>query len=400
MPSTSEIAKRYFAALADHDVDAAAACWLVGGIDRLVGQQELLAPTGIREYFGALFAAFPDFVFEVLETTTYRHRTAVRWRARATFAGPGRFQGFMPNGARLDIEGCDVVTVADGLITHNDAYMDSGDIARQLGLLPPAGSPAQARLAKLANARTRVLSRIHGTAAEPIADGVWIVRGGFPLKTMNVFLIEDEGLVTVFDAGIKDMSPAVITAAAQLGGIKRVVLGHADADHRGAAPALGAPVYCHPAERAAAESSASFRDYWQMSKLGPHGRFLLPRLIPTWDGGAVRVAGTVQEGEQIAGFEVIHLPGHAPGLIGLFRASDRLALVSDCFYTLDPQTGFKGAARCPHPAFNVDTEEARSSIRKLAQLEPSAAWAGHAEPVTGDVRSQLELAAAAKVGGS
>jgi glyoxylase-like metal-dependent hydrolase (beta-lactamase superfamily II)/predicted ester cyclase len=400
MPSTSEIAKRYFAALAAHDLDAAVACWVPGGVDRLVGQQELIAPNGIKGYFGALFAAFPDFGFEVLETTTYRNRTAVRWRARATFAGPGRFQGFVPNGASIEVEGCDVVTVADGLITHNDAYMDSGDIARQLGLLPPAGSPAEARLAKLANARTRVLSRIHGTAAEPIADGVWIVRGGFPLKTMSVFLIEDDGGVIAFDAGIKDMSTAVITTAARLGGIKRVVLGHADADHRGAAPALGAPVYCHPAERAAAESSASFRDYWHMGKLGPHGRFLLSRLIPTWDGGAVRVAGTVEAGEQIAGFEVIHLPGHAPGLIGLFRASDRLALVSDCLYTLDPQTGFKGAARCPHPAFNLDTEQARGSIRKLARLGPSAVWAGHAEPVTGDVRSQLELAAAAKVGGS
>ena len=46
-----------------------------------------------------------------------------------------------------------------------------------------------------------------------------------------------------------------------------------------------------------------------------------------------------------AGFKVMHLPGHAPGLIGLFRETDRLALVSDCFYTLDPQTGLKGATR-------------------------------------------------------
>ena len=39
-----------------------------------------------------------------------------------------------------------MVTVADDLIQHNDAYVDSGAIARQLGLLPPAGSPAEARL--------------------------------------------------------------------------------------------------------------------------------------------------------------------------------------------------------------------------------------------------------------
>jgi hypothetical protein len=48
----------------------------------------------------------------------------------------------------------------------------------------------------------------------------------------------------------------------------------------------------------------------------------------------------------------------------------------------------------PHAAFNQDTERARASIRKLADLEPSAVWAGHADPVTGDVRGQLERAAA------
>ena len=59
---------------------------------------------------------------------------------RGTFAGPGAFQGFAPNGARIEIEGCDVLTVADELIQRNDAYFDSGDVARQLGFLPPAGS--------------------------------------------------------------------------------------------------------------------------------------------------------------------------------------------------------------------------------------------------------------------
>jgi glyoxylase-like metal-dependent hydrolase (beta-lactamase superfamily II) len=113
------------------------------------------------------------------------------------------------------------------------------------------------------------------------------------------------------------------------------------------------------------------------------------------DLGAVSVAGTVSEGDEVAGFTVIELPGHAPGLIGLYRKSDRLALVSDCFYTLDPQTGIKGPARVPHPAFNIDTQQARASIRKLAELDPSAAWAGHTDPVTGDVAAELERAAAA-----
>lgn len=395
MASTSDIAKRYFAALAARDLDAATACWRPGGIDRLVGAQELVAPHGIREYFSELFDAFPDFRIEVLETTTGRSRCVVRWRAWGTFAGPGRFQGFAPNHARLDIEGCDVVCVQDELIVRNDAYLDSGDIARQLGLLPAAGSPAEARLTRLANARTRALGAFHGVRTEPVAPGVRVVRGGFPIKTMNVYLIEDDGGVTVFDAGIAAMGPALRATCARLGGARRVVLGHADADHRGAAPALGAPVYCHPAERAAAESSTPFRGYWDMRKLRPYGRLYFSKTLPAWDGGAVAIEGTVGEGDQIAGFEVIELPGHAPGLIGLFRPSDRLALISDCVYTLDIQSGRKGGPRVPHPAFDADVAQARASIRKLAALDPTAAWAGYADPVTGDVRAQLEQAAAA-----
>jgi glyoxylase-like metal-dependent hydrolase (beta-lactamase superfamily II)/predicted ester cyclase len=396
--STSvSVARRYFDALGAHDLDAALACWRSGAIDRLVGQQELVAPDGIRTYFSDLFQAFPDFTLEVIDEVADGEKTAVRWRASGTFAGPGMFQGFAPNGAKISIEGCDVVTAspAGDVIVRNDAYIDTGDIARQLGMLPPAGSPAEARLAKVANLRTKLKNWVHGAEAESIADGVWVVRGGFPSKTMNVYFIADDGGVTVFDAGISDMTTAVRAAGVRLGGIKRVVLGHADCDHRGSAPGLGAPVYCHPAEREAAESSEPLRPYWDLSKLAPHGRALYKRLLPAWDGGAVQVAGTVQEGDEIAGFRVIELPGHAPGLIGLFRDADRLALVSDCFYTVDPQTGIKGAARMPLPAFTMDTEQARASIRKLASISPSVAWAGHADPVRGDVVAQLEHAASA-----
>jgi hydroxyacylglutathione hydrolase len=234
-----------------------------------------------------------------------------------------------------------------------------------------------------------------GRPPERIADGVWLVRGGFPAKIMNVYLIEDAGGVTIYDTGISAMTGAVAAAAAGLGGITRVVLGHADADHRGAAPGLDAAVFCHEGDRAAAESSSPFRDYWDFAKLRVPVNVLMPKLLRHWDGGAVRIAGVLAEGEEVAGFRVLHLPGHAPGLIGLFRESDRLALCSDLIYTLDVQTSIPGRPRVPHPAFNLDTGQARASIRKLAAHDPAIVWPGHAGPVRGDVRAQLERAAAA-----
>jgi hydroxyacylglutathione hydrolase len=396
MATAAEIATRYFEAVERQDLDAAVAVWKPGATDRLVGDREVTAPDGVRAYFGEIFAAFPDFTLQIIEVTAGDERAAVRWRASATFAGPGSYYGFAPNHAQIALEGCDVVTVRDDLIIHNDAYVDSGDVARQLGLLPPNGSLAQQRLAKVSNLRTRAAVSLHAGDAEAIADGVWLIRGGFPMRTMNVYLLEEAGGgVTVFDAGIDGMAPAIVAAAARLGGIKRVVLGHADPDHRGAAPGLAAPVYCHAAERAAAESDEPFRPYWELARLRPYARPVYAKLLPAWDGGAVTIADTVAAGDEIAGFRVVDLPGHAPGLIGLFRQSDRLALVSDTIYTLDIQTGRKGGPRIPHPAFDQSTEGAAASIRKLAELEPAIVWAGHAGPVTGDVAGQLNAAAAA-----
>ncbi len=397
MSSAADLARQYFAAIGARDLDGAMSMWVPGGVERLVGQRELSAPAEIRAFQTELHGAFPDLVWEVLDVigSDAERRAAVRWRASGTFAGPGAFQGFVANGAHLVMEGCDVLTfTADDKLERLEAYIDSGDIARQLGVLPPAGSRAESNLTKLANVRTRARAWMQGGDAERIAEGVWVVRGGVP-KVMNVYLIEDDGAVIVFDAGISDMVAAVAAAAARLGGIRRVVLGHADADHRGAAPALQAPVYCHPAERAAAESPEPYRPYWDRTKLDMRGRNVLWRLIATWDGGPVEIAGTVNEDDEIAGFRVVHLPGHAPGLIALFRAADRLALVSDTLYTLDPQSGRREPAHVPHPAFNQDTEQARESIRKLAALDPVTVWAGHADPVTGDVHAQLERAAAA-----
>jgi glyoxylase-like metal-dependent hydrolase (beta-lactamase superfamily II) len=238
------------------------------------------------------------------------------------------------------------------------------------------------------NTKTRASRKLAGTPAEPVADGVWRIRGGVP-RAMNVYVIEDDGGgVTVFDTGVKSMASAITAAASGLGGINRVVLSHAHIDHRGAASALGAPVLCHAADRADAEGDAG-QHYAHLDRLAPHARLVYPTLLRMWDGGPVEIAGTIAEGDDVSGFRVVHLPGHAPGQIALFRERDGLALTADAFYTMNIETGLHGAPRLPHDAFNEDTEQARASVRKLADLAPSAAWPGHAEPLTGDVAAQL-----------
>jgi hydroxyacylglutathione hydrolase len=394
MPAALDVVNEYFAALSRRDVEAMAGLWAPDGEEHIASQVDAVGPSGVREYFTELFTAFPDFSLTVQTTVAEGDKVAVHWKASATMTGP--LGSLEPTGAHVALEGIDLLTVADGLIVRNDAVPDGMALARQIGLVPPAGSALESRLFAAFNARTRASRRVAAKAdLERVADGVWVLRGGVP-RTMNVYFIEDEGGgVTLFDAGVRTMRRAISTAAASLGGINRVVLGHADADHRGAAPRLGAPVYCHPADREAAETDDGLRPYFDFNLLGVPARWVYPNLLHMWDGGAVEIAGTIDEGDDVSGFRVVHLPGHAPGLIALFRESDRLALTSDCFYMVDPETSRKVPPGVPHAAFNQDGAQARESIRKLAALDPAACWPGHLGPLDGDVRTALERAATA-----
>lgn len=232
---------------------------------------------------------------------------------------------------------------------------------------------------------------------EQVADGVWLLRGDLR-GAMNIYFLEDGDGVVQFDAGTKAMRRQARAAAEQLGGLKQVVLGHAHADHRGTAPYMEAPVYCHPDEIADAEGDAAIAPYFDLSQLPVAWvRWLYPFLLRRWDGGAVRIAGTVIEGDEVAGFRVLHFPGHAPGLIGLWRESDRVALVSDVVYLVDSgrlKPLPEGEASVPHPAWAWDHERAKESVRRLAALEPRLVCAGHEAPLAGEnLRETLERAA-------
>jgi hydroxyacylglutathione hydrolase len=384
----------YFEALANQDLDAIAAAWAPDGVCHIAGQQDAHGPDGVRAWWAEFFGSLPDLRFEVEELIAEGDQVAVRWTAKGTFAGPGSLQGVEPTYARLDLEGLDIFRVREGRILTEHAYTDGATLARQIGLLPPVGSTAEQRMTRAFNGQAKLKRRALCADPERVAEGVWLVRGGFPLKTMNVYLIEDEGGgVTMFEAGIKAMVAGLSAAASSLGGLNRIVLGHAHGDHRGAAPGLGGPVLCHPADRIDAEGDGGMH-YFDFSNVSAPARWTIPRLLPVWDGGPVKISGTVEEGDDVSGFKVVHIPGHSPGQIALWRESDRVALTADCFYTVDPGTARHGPPRVPPHGFNLDTEQARASIRKIAALEPSVAWPGHADAVTGDVRAQLERAAA------
>ena len=345
----------------------------------------------------ALRRRSPTARFEVLETVGQDDRAAVRWRARGNVRRAGQLQGFEPNGARRRPRGrrrrC---ACATGAIARNDAYIDGAD-ARA-----PARPAAAAGLGGRASAWPRRFNPTHAASSaasasdpEPVADGVWVVRGGFPVKTMNVYFVRDGDGVLLFDAGIKAMTNAVARRRRALGGITRVVLGHGAPrpPRRRARPRrAGLLPRRRPRRRRGRRRHRTTSTSRKLNAVRASRCF--PRLLRSGTAGRCTIAGTVAEGDEVAGFEVVHLPGHAPGLIGLWRESDRLALVSDCFYTLDPQTGRHGhAARAARaPSTTTPSRRApRSASSRRWSRRPLARPRRRRSPAT--CAAQLERAA-------
>jgi predicted ester cyclase len=154
--STAEVARSYFEAVGRQDLDAMEAHYEPGAVGAIHGLVDLRVGGNYREWFGTLFRAFPDWKFEILDIVAEGDRAAVEWHASGTFSGDARFEGMEPNGASVDVQGCDIVTIRDGRLVDNQAYTSGTEIARQLGALPPQGSVAERGMTGALNLRTRV----------------------------------------------------------------------------------------------------------------------------------------------------------------------------------------------------------------------------------------------------
>jgi glyoxylase-like metal-dependent hydrolase (beta-lactamase superfamily II) len=203
-----------------------------------------------------------------------------------------------------------------------------------------------------------------------LAPGVWRLKE-FPRPTINVYLAED----VLIDAGRRWDRKRIF---AELEGVEisAVALTHVHPDHQGCAKdvcdARGVPLACHADDVDAMEGRRKVR--------GTDGR--LSRLYDRiWSGPPHKVDRVLQEGDEIAGFRVVHAPGHAPGEVIFFRDSDRVAICGDVVRNMSYLTTLPGI-RQPPDNLTPDPVENRRSIRKLAALEPSLILAGHGPEIT------------------
>ena len=173
-----------------------------------------------------------------------------------------------------------------------------------------------------------------------------------------------------------------------------IVLTHAHFDHAGNAAWLaehwGCPIYVHEREMPFVTGES---DYPPGDPTPGGAICFLSRFFPTgghdWRG-RVDLRELPEDGSipSMPGWRWLHTPGHTPGHVSLFRDADKTLLAGDALATMDLDSWTQQAIRerkaCrPATPFTPDWPSAHDSVRRLADLEPNVAAAGHGLPMTG-----------------
>jgi hydroxyacylglutathione hydrolase len=212
-----------------------------------------------------------------------------------------------------------------------------------------------------------------------VADGLYLLTG-VPPNAINVYLMGD----VVVDAATRWARRRILR---QVRGhrVNAHALTHVHADHQGSShalcEALGVPLWVGEGDADAQEQGL-----WE----GQGPRNTLTRLQNrVWTGPPHPVARRLREGDEVAGFTVLDVPGHSPGHVAYWRESDRVLVLGDVLNGMDLRTGRRGLHE-PPALYTLDPDTNRASARRLAALEPALVCFGHGPPFH-DVRRFVEF---------
>ena len=156
-----QVVANFLDALGRHDLEAFSRVCADDIVELLPGTPPMEGIDNELAFARGLLAAFPDLEIEVTRVMAVDQVVAAAWTRRGTFTGAD-FQGLPANGARFESPAAGFFEIENGLIKRLTVYTDMNKLGRDLGVVPPEGSPAE-RLA-LGMFRTRVrIKRIVGT---------------------------------------------------------------------------------------------------------------------------------------------------------------------------------------------------------------------------------------------
>ncbi|MBB3660849.1 glyoxylase-like metal-dependent hydrolase (beta-lactamase superfamily II) [Rhizobium sp. BK650] len=201
----------------------------------------------------------------------------------------------------------------------------------------------------------------------------------------------------LIDTGLATSGKAIIEAAEHRFGHARppsaILMTHGHFDHAGALEALArhwdVPVYAHPLEFPYLRGENSYPPAdplvggGAMALLSP----LYPR-SPVDIGQWLRALPADGSTPFMPGWTWLHTPGHTPGHVSFWRASDRCLIAGDAIITTGQESVYEVLTQRPEmhgpPRYMTsDWQEAMDSVVELAALEPETIIAGHGRPMRG-----------------
>jgi steroid delta-isomerase-like uncharacterized protein len=117
----------------------------------------------VRELLESTWRAAPDLKTEFLSgpyVIPGEPRAAFHWRTTGTHTGPLEPPGFAPTGRPWELDGVDLHEYRDGRVCKLRVVFDQLSVARQLGLMPAAGSRPERAMAMAQRSASRVKQAI------------------------------------------------------------------------------------------------------------------------------------------------------------------------------------------------------------------------------------------------
>ena len=229
-----------------------------------------------------------------------------------------------------------------------------------------------------------------------LAEGVYSLghgKGGH----VHAFLLDSGGELSLVDTLFEDDARLVLAAIRQLGrrpsDVTRIAITHGHRSHLGGVAALkhltGAPVYAHEWE---ADIVAGDRRAQAVSILPKQSLRLLPFQLGLWLNrprhAPCPVDELLDEGDAFGPLQVMHGPGHSPGHLTFWWPERRFLIAGDGIATWP-------ALCAGWTAFNLNHDQHRHTLARVAALEAEIVGVGHGDPITADAADQVhELAEA------
>ena len=115
----------------------------------------------MKRFLGALWRAFPDFRFELLDGpfVSEEGRAAARVRATGTMTGPFDPPGFAPTGTRMSTEYGGFYEFDGDRIRRARIIVNMNDSASQLGAAPKPGSRGERLVVLMQRLQARLMRR-------------------------------------------------------------------------------------------------------------------------------------------------------------------------------------------------------------------------------------------------